>query len=760
MHERRAIRRLRSAGAIGAGVILVVLIVQVAVLAMLSFTAQSGTQSINESGLRRTGTLQVLYDKTVHDRAAFERDVVALEGLQANFNDLSPDEASLFARYLADPTPADEGALLATFNRLTDQYGREIDTSRARFRIAALASALIAIALIVAAYLLLVRPVEDRWEELLKNLEERRERFAAIFTESPDPMALYRRDGTIERGNAAAIRMLGLHAEAANAHWSIHVAESQRTIVWAAFERALKGASSEFETIFRTSAGAELPVLCSLSPISVGGKVVGVVGIAKDLSAIRASEAELERSRDRFASMFDFHPDAIAVIDANGHIVRSNVELERLSAYRTEELIGMPLGMLATAQDALEHSGLARALYAEHPLRLDAALRTRNGTSVMVRVDTVPMRAGGFLEGTYVIARDVTRERDLEFRERVQRERLRSLAHLASEYAGSVERQINELLSFAAQSLELDGAMVTRVREDKVYVMYSFGIGHPVGRDAPFSATFTRHIFGTNKVFSFTEAHKSQWAQDPAQQREAWSAVIVTTAYADGEPIGGVLLFSQRPRGKDFNDADRDFVRVVAAMIGASLERERREEELEAIAYADPLTRLPNRRYVLEHLHGAIAKAARSGERVVVYYVDLDGFKAVNDAFGHAAGDAFLNLIATRLRTVVREGDVLARVGGDEFLVIQVTPPDDRNELDLAKRMIETASEPATFNERTVSMGASVGIVVAPANAATAEEAIERADYAMYRSKRAGKGRATLYVQEGGEYCPPHAVSP
>ncbi len=103
---------------------------------------------------------------------------------------------------------------------------------------------------------------------------------------------------------------------------------------------------------------------------------------------------------------------------------------------------------------------------------------------------------------------------------------------------------------------------------------------------------------------------------------------------------------------------------------------------------------------------------------------------------------------------------MLARVGGDEFLVIQVTPGDDRNELDLANRMIEAASEPATFNERTVSMGASVGIVVAPANAATAEEAIERADDAMYRSKRAGKGQATLYVAGGGEYCPPRVVSP
>jgi diguanylate cyclase (GGDEF)-like protein len=287
--------------------------------------------------------------------------------------------------------------------------------------------------------------------------------------------------------------------------------------------------------------------------------------------------------------------------------------------------------------------------------------------------------------------------------------------------------------------------MVARMHDDEVTVLYSVGIAHPVGKTVPFSESFTRHVFGTNDVLAFSESQKDEWENDPAQKRERWSAGIVTTAYADGVAVGGLIFYSLRPRGKAFTDADRDFVRVVASMMGASLERERREEELEAIAYADPLTRLPNRRYVLEHLKGAIARADRNGEYVAVYYIDLDGFKEINDLYGHATGDELLVLTAARLRQVVREGDVLGRVGGDEFVVVQSVEPSAHNELRLGNRLIAAACEPAIFQGRSLAVSASVGIVVGPTHAKTADEAIEHADQAMYVSKRAGGGRATVY---------------
>ncbi len=451
----------------------------------------------------------------------------------------------------------------------------------------------------------------------------------------------------------------------------------------------------------------------------------------------------LEESGERLSSMFDFHPDAIALIDAQSRIVRANPELERLTLYRAEELIGVPIDSLAPAPDAIEHAGLASALFSDTSMRFDAALRSKNGSAVIVRVDTVPMRVSGELEGVYVIARDVTREREIEFREGLQRERLRSLSRIASMHAGSVDRQISETLQFAVRALEMQGATVSRVVDDQVKIMHSVGDTLQAGDSFPFGESYTRHILGTNKIISFWNHESNEWENDAAQARFGWGALIITTAFADGVPVGGLAFMSRKQRRRPFEEADLDFARVVAAMIGASLAREHREDELEEIAYVDSVTRLPNRRYAMEQLRLAIARAHRTGEQVIAYFIDLDGFKGVNDAFGHAIGDDFLSITAARLRAVLREGDVLARVGGDEFLALQTTTNSDSEALRLAERLIQAASERAIFDGRSVAVGASVGIAAYPRDAGTAEELLARADEAMYASKRAGKGVAT-----------------
>ena len=451
----------------------------------------------------------------------------------------------------------------------------------------------------------------------------------------------------------------------------------------------------------------------------------------------------LEESQERLSSMFDFHPDAIALIDAHSRIVRANPQLERLTLYRADELIGTPIDTLAPAPDAIEHAGLASALFSDASMRFDAALRAKTGAAIIVQVDTVPMRVSGELEGVYVIARDVTHEREIEFREGLQRERLRSLSRIASVHVGSVDRQISETLQFAVRALEMQGATVSRVVNDQVKIMHSVGDTLHAGDSFPFGESYTRHIFGTNKMISFWSRESNEWESDPAQARFGWGSLIITTAFADGVPVGELGFMSRKPRRRPFEEADLDFVRVVAAMIGAALARERREEELEEIAYVDSVTRLPNRRYAMEQLRLAIARAQRTGEQVIAYFIDLDGFKGVNDAFGHAIGDDFLSITAARLRAVLREGDILARVGGDEFLALQTTTNSDGEALRLGERLIQAASERAIFDGRSVAVGASVGIAAYPRDAAGAEELLARADEAMYASKRAGKGVAT-----------------
>ncbi|MGD0967831.1 MAG: diguanylate cyclase [Candidatus Aquilonibacter sp.] len=491
------------------------------------------------------------------------------------------------------------------------------------------------------------------------------------------------------------------------------------------------------------------------SPFRVVAIITGLVAIvlvailyyrlARPAEARFAKMVErLEESQERLSSMFDFHPDAVALIDANSRIVRANAELERLTLYRSDELIGAPIDTLAPAQDAIEHAGLASPLFSDSSKRFDAALRARNGSAVIVRVDTVPMRAGGALEGVYVIARDVSHEREIEFREGLQRERLRALSRIASVHASSVDRQISETLQYAVRALEMEGSAVSRVYDDEVKIIHSVGDTIQAGDSFPFAESYTRHIFGTNKMIAFWNHESNEWETDPAQARFGWGAMIITTAFADGVPVGALAFLSRKPRRRPFEEADLDFARVVATMIGAALARERREEELEEIAYVDSVTRLPNRRYAMDQLRLSIARAERSGDQIVAYFIDLDGFKAINDEFGHAIGDDFLAITAARLRAVLREGDILARVGGDEFVALQSGAASvDGEALRLGERLIQAASERAIFDGRSVAVGASVGIAAYPRDAATAEGLLERADQAMYASKRAGKGVAT-----------------
>ncbi len=212
---------------------------------------------------------------------------------------------------------------------------------------------------------------------------------------------------------------------------------------------------------------------------------------------------------------------------------------------------------------------------------------------------------------------------------------------------------------------------------------------------------------------------------------------IVLAAFAGGclmhadfsyQIVGGLLLLY----GYSHIEACRHGAQTIVAL-------HRAQRSLAYRAAHDDLTGLPNRAAFYECLSEASEHLTRHRQKYAVFALDLDGFKDVNDAYGHATGDELLRQIAHRMRHALREGDVVARLGGDEFAVLQMPATEREAAIRLAERLIADVGVPYCIEGRSIGINVSVGIALAP-ECGDGEALLRAADAASYEAKRAGKG--------------------
>ena len=244
------------------------------------------------------------------------------------------------------------------------------------------------------------------------------------------------------------------------------------------------------------------------------------------------------------------------------------------------------------------------------------------------------------------------------------------------------------------------------------------------------------------RLLRVAEAHPLSEKELPAPLNdwlcsEQVSHVTAVPIRSGDQTYGLLCTCSASPRS--FDTDELWFIRAVAGFIGATLGRIEQEEQIRHLAYHDALTGLPNRRHFLETAERSLAQAERYGYDLTLFALDLDRFKAINDAYGHDAGDDVLKQVTAVLKEELRSSDMLARMGGDEFAVL-LHECNAKDAAKLAERIVEHFKSSFNAKGQPVHLGVSIGIATYPKDGDHLEALLSRADLASYRAKSSGGG--------------------
>jgi diguanylate cyclase (GGDEF)-like protein/PAS domain S-box-containing protein len=436
-----------------------------------------------------------------------------------------------------------------------------------------------------------------------------------------------------------------------------------------------------------------------------------VADLARRRPETACAEADDAKRARPLARLFEQAPFAAILCDPDLEILAWNPAAERLFGFAAADAIGRELGFLLTDEERVEGRRLLRAAVAagepQEALRLG---RERSGASRLDAWTVAPLRGRrGQVAGAAVLVREVAGALDHHA--------------LAAQAIGDALWDWDP----RADRLWLSPAWAALTGAPAAGAAPSAWLDrvHPSDRE-PLEAAIRAHLEGGAAQFQ----HEHRLRREPGE----WRWVLA--------------------RGRATRDPAGKAVRFCGALTDVTEQKAAAERALHD-ALHDPLTRLPNRALFLDLVKRAFARARRrDGYGFAVVFLDVDRFKNVNDGLGHAAGDELLSQMSRRLQTCLREGDTLARYGGDEFTILldDVKGPADAQIV--AERIHASTTQPFDLGGREIYATASVGLALSSPSYARPEDLLRDADTAMYRAKGQGRARSVLFDASMRERAP------
>ena len=441
--------------------------------------------------------------------------------------------------------------------------------------------------------------------------------------------------------------------------------------------------------------------------VSADGLPLRVIGTCQDVTPLVQSQRQLREGEHKLRSLFELSPLGIALIGAGGRCLRTNAAFCRIlgEGDRGQQ----PFSLSPESAQVVERIRGAALVGGDASITADHTLNCGNGLQLPVRLRAQrllleePSEAEGLI---WLIVEDL--QENLAAQEGLR-------------LAASVFRDAQE------------GIMITQ----------------PDGQIVDVNAAFSRITgYGREEVLGANPRLLKSGHHDPAfyacmwrqlNEEGTWSGEVVNRA-RDGATLE---LLETISAVKD----DSGSVSHYVALLTDISQLKKQQHQLERLAHFDALTGLPNRILLARRLEDAMALARERGHRIAIGYLDLDGFKEVNDSLGHAAGDRLLQVLAARMEAALGPQDLLARLGGDEFVLVLGEIPSGCESLPLLDQLLSTLEEPVEWNGMPMRITASIGVTFFPQgpHGLGPDQLLRHADQAMYDAKRLGRNRYSLF---------------
>ncbi len=422
--------------------------------------------------------------------------------------------------------------------------------------------------------------------------------------------------------------------------------------------------------------------------------------------ALRVAQTALEASHDRYVDLYDFAPVGYLTLNDYGMIDEANLTAVRLLGKERKDLLQHRFTSLVVADDQPSWLQLfLQVMGRDGKHSVELALQRSDGTALAVHLDA--------------------QRRLMDTGETVLRISLSDI---------TTRRQTQNKLRLATVVFThaLEGIMITTPEGSIIDVNDAFTRITGYTRD---------EALGQNPRFLKSGRHDANFyatmwrglARDGYWYGEVWNRRKNGEVFAELQAISAV----RDTQGK---------VSQYLSLFSDITERKAHQSQLERLAHFDSLTNLPNRVLLADRLQKAMAQAQRRGQQLAVVYLDLDGFKAINDRHGHEAGDQVLIALAQRMKEALREGDILARLGGDEFVAVLIDLEDQAGCLPMLTRLLAACAQSVQVAELSLQVSASLGVTFYPqTQEIDADQLLRHADQAMYQAKVSGKNRYHVF---------------